>query len=153
MSGLLRPADSKWHSNLHIYKKFDKFTSKYMFNISFATFNPVSEYKKRIRNRFRTVPSRWHNTIEYRNHPPVESGICLYFHKRVDGTIDKSVPSIFFRRIYEGTDVFMKGEKNSWNFFLKKLKVRCFSKTKEIPGMSHLKSEQIPGIFERQIRT
>jgi len=45
----------------------------------------------------------------------------------------------------------MKGEKILE--FLKKLTVRCFSKRKEIPGMSHLKSGQIPGIFERKIRT
>jgi len=64
--------DRKWPSNLHIYKKFDKFTSKYMFNMFFATSNPVSKYKKSIRNRFRTMPSRWHNTIEYTKHPSAE---------------------------------------------------------------------------------
>ena len=46
----------------------------------------------------------------------------------------------------------MKGEENSKNF-LKELKIRCFSKTKEIPGISHLKSKQIPGIFERKFAT
>ena len=46
----------------------------------------------------------------------------------------------------------MKGEKKILEF-LKKLKIRCFSKTKEIPGISHRKSKQIPGIFERNIRT
>ena len=68
-------------------------------------------------------------------------------------------------------DVFMKGKMYSWSGrciyegrmylwrekkileFLQKLKLRCFSKTKEIPGISHLKSGQIRGIFERKIRT
>ena len=76
------------------------------------------------------------------------------------------------RCIYEGEDVFMKarciyeGEKKILEFlkefyegekkileFLKELKIRCFSKTKQIPGISHLKSQQIPGIFERKITT
>ena len=46
----------------------------------------------------------------------------------------------------------MKGEKKSWNF-LEKFKIRCFSKTKEIPGISHRRHKQIPGIFERKNRT
>ena len=37
--------------------------------------------------------------------------------------------------------------------FLRKSKGSCFSKTKEIPGISHLKSGQIRGFFERKIRT
>ena len=37
--------------------------------------------------------------------------------------------------------------------FLKKLKIRSFSKTKEIPRFSHRRHKQIPGIFERKIRT
>ena len=46
----------------------------------------------------------------------------------------------------------MKGEKKNLEF-LKELKIRCFSKTKEIPGISHRKSKQIPGIFERKVTT
>ena len=62
------------------------------------------------------------------------------------------------RCIYEGEDVFMKGRciyegRKKILEFLKKLKIRCFSKTKEIPGISHRRSKQIPGIFERKIRT
>ena len=45
----------------------------------------------------------------------------------------------------------MKGEKNLE--FLKELKIRCFSKTKEIPGISHRRHIQIPGIFERKVTT
>ena len=52
------------------------------------------------------------------------------------------------RCIYEGEDVFMKGEKKLE--FLKELKIRCFSKTKEIPGISHRKSKQIPGILKEK---
>ena len=62
------------------------------------------------------------------------------------------------RCIYEGEDVFMKGRciyEGGRKFlkFLKELKIRCFSKTKEIPGISHRKSKQIPGIFERKVTT
>ena len=62
------------------------------------------------------------------------------------------------RCIYEGEDVFMKGRciyegRKKILEFLKKLKIRCFSKTKEIPGISHRRHIQIPGIFERKIRT
>ena len=58
----------------------------------------------------------------------------------------------------EGEDVFMKGRciyegRKKILEFLKKLKIRCFSKTKEIPGISHRRHIQIPGIFERKIRT
>ena len=54
-------------------------------------------------------------------------------------------------------DVFIKGRyiykgRKKILEFLKKLKIRCFSKTKEIPGISHRKSKQILGIFERKIR-
>ena len=72
------------------------------------------------------------------------------------------------RCIYEGEDVSMKAkmylwrgrciyevwreEKKTWNFW-RKLKIRCFAKTEEIPGISHLKFEQIPGIFERKVTT
>ena len=73
---------------------------------------------------------------------------------------------VFMKRrcVYEGEDVFMKGKMYLWREdvfmkgeknleFLKKLKIRCFSKTKEIPGISHRRHIQIPGIFERKIRT
>ena len=33
---------------------------------------------------------------------------------------------------------------------LKKLKIRCFSKPKAIPGISHRRSKRIPRIFERK---
>ena len=46
----------------------------------------------------------------------------------------------------------MKGEKKILEF-LKELKIRFFSKTKEIPGIPHRKSKQIPGIFERKVTT
>ena len=46
------------------------------------------------------------------------------------------------RCIYEGRTKILE--------FLKKLKIRCFSKTKDIPGISHRKSKQIPGIFEKK---
>ena len=69
------------------------------------------------------------------------------------------------RSVYEGEDVFMKGKMYLWREdvfmkgekkileFLNKLKIRCFSKTKEIPGISHRRHKQIPGIFARKIRT
>ena len=49
------------------------------------------------------------------------------------------------RCMYKGEEKFLE--------FLNKLKIRCFSKTKEIPGISHLKSKQVPGIFERKVTT
>ena len=44
-------------------------------------------------------------------------------------------------------------KQNQFLEFLKESKVRCFSKTKEIPGISHLKSGKNPGIFERKVTT
>ena len=55
------------------------------------------------------------------------------------------------RCIYEGK-MYLWREKKILEF-LKKLKIKCFSKTKEIPGISHRKSKQISGNFERKIRT
>ena len=49
------------------------------------------------------------------------------------------------RCIYEGRKKILE--------FLKELKIGCFSKTKESPGISHRKSKQIPGIFERKVTT
>ena len=69
------------------------------------------------------------------------------------------------RYIYEREAVLMKGRMYFWRAwciyegegkvleFLKESKVRCFSKTKEILGISHLKSGKNPGIFGRKVTT
>ena len=44
-------------------------------------------------------------------------------------------------------------EQNQFLEFLNESKVRCFSKTKEIPGIFHLKSGKNPGIFGRKVTT
>ena len=69
------------------------------------------------------------------------------------------------RYIYEREAILMKGRMYFWRAwciykgegkvleFLKESKVRCFSKTKEILGISHLKSGKNPGIFGRKVTT
>ena len=42
--------------------------------------------------------------------------------------------------IYEGEDLFRKGEKQNPGI-LKKLKIRCFSKNKVVPGISHRRNK------------
>ena len=44
-------------------------------------------------------------------------------------------------------------KQNQFLEFLKESKVRCFSKTKEIPRISHLKSGKNPEIVERKVTT
>ena len=94
----------------------------------------------------------WREDVFMKGKMYLWSGRCIYEREDVfmKGRCVHEGEDVFMKRkmYLWRKDVFMKGEKNPG--ILEEIESKMLSKTKEIPGISHLKSGQIRGIFERK---